>query len=106
MNRQGLFCLCVVQSDEIDQRRGERAEARKANKKEKAKKNKGSSKNAQADAEAEVERLTTELARIEREMGEPKAVNNQKVMNQLLVDYDTAKAALDEAEAAWLEMVG
>ncbi|MBM3616943.1 MAG: ABC-F family ATP-binding cassette domain-containing protein [Alphaproteobacteria bacterium] len=90
----------------IDQRRGEKAEARAANKKSKEKKAKGASKNAVADAEAEVEKLTQELSRIEREMGEPKAVNNQKVMNQLLADYDRTKTALEKAEENWLEMQG
>lgn len=92
----------------IDQRRGERAEARQANKKakEKGKKDKGGSKNTLSQAEAEMTRLTQELSRIEREMGEPKAVNSQKVMNELLVDYDKVKSQLDAAEANWLELQG
>lgn len=89
----------------IDQRKAERADAKKAGKKEKNNKKDGKPKDASA-LEKELEQLTREMGRIEGEMASANALESHKVMNTLLADYAKVQTQLQEIEAAWLAAAG
>ncbi len=86
----------------IEQRRKERADAKKDAKAAKGNGKSKPSKNGMQKAEAALETASKELGDIEKQMASPKALNSHKVMEDLLKEYDKAKQAVDVAEAAWL----
>jgi ATP-binding cassette, subfamily F, member 3 len=93
----------------IDQRRSERAEARQEAKKDKEKgkkrqKTSNTSKNASQLAEAEMERLSAELGRIEAQMAQEPALSSPATLTELTNAYSQTKTALEKAEEKWLEL--
>jgi len=88
----------------IEQRRKERSDAKKDRKEKKNKKTKKGSNNVLKQAEETLEKWSKEKATLEAEMAAPKAVNNQKIMSDLLEKYATVQAEVEQAETAWLEL--
>ncbi|MDG1287384.1 MAG: ABC-F family ATP-binding cassette domain-containing protein [Rickettsiales bacterium] len=88
----------------IEQRRKERSSAKKDRKDKKSKKSKKGSNNAVKEAEKNLEKWSKEKATLEAEMATPKAVNNKKIMSDLLEKYTTVQAEAESAEMTWLEL--
>lgn len=87
----------------IEQRKKERADAKKEAKEAKNNKGKEPKKsNKLKYAEIDLEKATRELGDLEAAMADPKALNSQKVMSDLLTEYAKAQKKVEEAEAKWL----
>lgn len=87
----------------IEQRRKERSDTKKKNKdgkkRRKSKKNKG---NSAEKLEKELNKWSDKKAALETEMGSAKAINKAGYMSDLLKEYETVQAKVEEAEAAWM----
>ncbi|MCD6034671.1 MAG: transporter ATP-binding protein [Rickettsiales bacterium] len=93
----------------IEQRRKENSDS----KKEKNKKSQGDDQKSQKDkqkavekAEQELNKWTAEKASLEAEMATPKAINQPKVMSDLVARYAVVEKEVQAAESAWIAAQG
>jgi ATP-binding cassette subfamily F protein 3 len=86
----------------IEQRRKERSDAKKESKEKKNKKSQGTAPVNALKAEKNLDKWSSEKSLLEQEMALPKALDNPRVMNQLLEKYTVVLSELEAAEADWL----
>ena len=92
----------------IEQRRTERAEAKKAAKDDKEKQTKEQRKNSKKQKHLEkiernLERLSQEKAKLEKEIASTDALENEQHMNMLLDKYARVLKEVESVENTWLE---
>lgn len=90
----------------IEQRRKERASAKKEKKDKEAgpkKRNKKRSGPSLAKLERDIDKYTEEKGKLEKEMEKPDVVSSPDKLSDILVKYEAVKGKLEETENAWLE---
>jgi ATP-binding cassette, subfamily F, member 3 len=89
----------------IEQRRTERADAKKSARNAKVKQKKGAKEeDPLKKAEKDLEQLNREKDRIENEMTLPKALESHRLMSELLEAYTKVKAEIERAEYTWIKI--
>jgi ATP-binding cassette subfamily F protein 3 len=88
----------------IEQRKKERSDVKKKNKDNKnEKKSKHSKKNQSDKIEKQLNKLLEERKEIETQMEHPKAINQPKLMAELLDKYSSLQKEIEATEKSWVE---